>query len=83
MVASPSPTAVTMPSETAATFLFDEYHETEVSVALSGVTLAVSVMLFPFLRVTLARFKAIPVTFITSPGSSPPPEGDAAVALTL
>ena len=72
IVAMPSATAVTVPFSTVATASLLESHETVLSVALSGVTVAVSVSVSPTMSVALVLSKVTSSTAtVVSP--SPPP----------
>ena len=63
MMASPAATAVTSPELlTAATASLPENQVSEGSVAFSGRTVAVRVLLLPFSRERMLSFKVIPVT---------------------
>ena len=60
IVALPFPTAVTTPLETVATDVLLDVHTT-LSVELDGVTVAVSVAVFPFVRLSDVLERVIPV----------------------
>ena len=64
IVAVPAAFPVTTPFDTSATFVFVLLHVTFLFVALLGVTVAVSVSLFPTSIVVDALFKLTPVTFL-------------------
>ena len=62
IVAVPAATAVTLPPLSVATFVLLLLHVTVLSVALLGLTVAVSVAFAPVVRERLVLFKLIPVT---------------------
>ena len=69
MVADPAATPVTRPPATVATPLSDELQVTVLSVALSGVTVAVSVTVAPTASCALPGETVMPVTATSSEGS--------------